>query len=286
MTKQEFVEKVADRAQLSKRDADKAVNAFLDAITEALRGGQEVAFTGFGKFSTSNRAARQGVNPRTGERVQIALVNHLDKPTIAHWHGLAVDTHNDGAGMNLVAPGESYAYDFAATDRGALYWYHPHPHGETARQMYNGLYGAITVQPGDRIPGIPSDSAKLRGAYEPSDLISVGINVVYASSQYALGDDNNADIHGRLPAYTVVHLDARYQATRELQLFMLVNNLFDRRYQSLALLGANAFTGPGGSFGPANGVDPVAGQFRAPGAPRGVWVGLRYAFDSRHADAR
>src|SRR5439155_27270173 len=146
--------------------------------------------------------------------------------------------------------------------------------------------GAITVQPGDRIPGIPSDSAKLRGAYEPSDLISVGINVVYASSQYALGDDNNADIRGRLPAYTVVHLDARYQATRELQLFMLVNNLFDRRYQSLALLGANAFTGPGGSFGPANGVDPVAGQFRAPGAPRGVWVGLRYAFDSRHADAR
>ena len=72
MTKQEFVDKVADRAQLSKRDADKAVNAFLDAITEALRGGQEVAFTGFGKFSTSNRAARQGVNPRTGERVQIA----------------------------------------------------------------------------------------------------------------------------------------------------------------------------------------------------------------------
>ncbi len=71
MTKQEFVDKVADRAQLSKRDADKAVNAFLDSITDALRNGQEVAFTGFGKFSTSNRAARQGVNPRTGERVQI-----------------------------------------------------------------------------------------------------------------------------------------------------------------------------------------------------------------------
>ncbi len=71
MTKQEFVDKVADRAQLSKRDADKAVNAFLDSITDALRSGQEVAFTGFGKFSTSNRAARQGVNPRTGERVQI-----------------------------------------------------------------------------------------------------------------------------------------------------------------------------------------------------------------------
>jgi iron complex outermembrane receptor protein len=146
--------------------------------------------------------------------------------------------------------------------------------------------GAITVQPGDHIPGIPGNSAKLRAAYEPDDSISLGINVVYASSQYALGDDNNADIYGRLPAYTVVHLDARYQATRELQLFMLVSNLFDRRYQSLALLGANAFTGPGGSFGPANGVEPLPEQFRAPGAPRGVWVGLRYAFDSPRADAR
>jgi DNA-binding protein HU-beta len=72
MTKQEFVDRVADRAQLNKREAGKAVDAFLDTITETLRGGGDVSFTGFGKFSTSQRAARQGVNPRTGERVQIA----------------------------------------------------------------------------------------------------------------------------------------------------------------------------------------------------------------------
>jgi DNA-binding protein HU-beta len=72
VTKQEFVDRVADKAQLNKRDAAKAVDAFIDTITETLRGGGDVSFTGFGKFSTSNRAARQGVNPRTGERVQIA----------------------------------------------------------------------------------------------------------------------------------------------------------------------------------------------------------------------
>ena len=72
MTKQEFVDRVADKSQLNKRDAAKAVDAFIDTITETLRGGGDVSFTGFGKFSTSNRAARQGVNPRTGERVQIA----------------------------------------------------------------------------------------------------------------------------------------------------------------------------------------------------------------------
>jgi DNA-binding protein HU-beta len=72
VTKQEFVDAVADRAAMSKRDAGAAVDAMLDTITDALRKGDSITFTGFGKFSTSARAARQGVNPRTGERVQIA----------------------------------------------------------------------------------------------------------------------------------------------------------------------------------------------------------------------
>ena len=71
MTKQDFVDAVADRAGMSKRDAGDAVDAVLDTITETLKKGDSVTFTGFGKFSTSARAARMGVNPRTGERVQI-----------------------------------------------------------------------------------------------------------------------------------------------------------------------------------------------------------------------
>jgi DNA-binding protein HU-beta len=72
VTKQEFVAEISRRSQLSARDAQKAVDAFLDTITETLRTGGDVNFTGFGKFSAADRAARQGVNPRTGERVQIA----------------------------------------------------------------------------------------------------------------------------------------------------------------------------------------------------------------------
>jgi DNA-binding protein HU-beta len=71
VTKADFIDKVADRSGLSKRDASKAVDAFLDSITDALKHGDAVSFTGFGKFSAQQRAARQGVNPRTGERVQI-----------------------------------------------------------------------------------------------------------------------------------------------------------------------------------------------------------------------
>ena len=72
MTKQEFVDRVASKSGLNKRDAAKAVDAFLDSVTDALKARESVNFTGFGKFSTQYRAARTGVNPRRpGEKVQI-----------------------------------------------------------------------------------------------------------------------------------------------------------------------------------------------------------------------
>ena len=64
MTKQEFVDQIASKTDLSRKDAAKAVDAFLETVTDTLKKGQDVAFTGFGKFSTQKRAARQGVNPR------------------------------------------------------------------------------------------------------------------------------------------------------------------------------------------------------------------------------
>ena len=72
MTKGEFVDQVASESGMSKGDATKAVDAFLDVVTETLKRGGEINFTGFGKFSVADRGARQGVNPQTGERIQIA----------------------------------------------------------------------------------------------------------------------------------------------------------------------------------------------------------------------
>ena len=72
MTKQEFIQKVAQKSGLTTRDAGKAVDAVLDTLTDALKRRETVAFTGFGKFTAQDRAARMGVNPRTSERVEIA----------------------------------------------------------------------------------------------------------------------------------------------------------------------------------------------------------------------
>ena len=72
MTKSEFVDRVADQSGLGKSEAGKAVDAALKVIEETLSRGGEVSFTGFGKFTVAERGARQGVNPQTGERIEIA----------------------------------------------------------------------------------------------------------------------------------------------------------------------------------------------------------------------
>jgi DNA-binding protein HU-beta len=72
MTKNEFVDKVAGASGLSKKDAGNAVDAVISSIEEALRSGQDVNFTGFGKFHVAQRGAREGRNPRTGESMTIA----------------------------------------------------------------------------------------------------------------------------------------------------------------------------------------------------------------------
>jgi len=71
MTKEDLIEEVAKTCD-SKKQAGDVVNAVLDTITSALSKGQEIIITGFGKFSVSKRAARMGVNPRTGEKIKIA----------------------------------------------------------------------------------------------------------------------------------------------------------------------------------------------------------------------
>ena len=72
MTKSDFVDRVASESGLSKKDAGTAVDAVLSSIEQALKGGDEVSFTGFGKFHVAQRGAREGRNPRTGETMTIA----------------------------------------------------------------------------------------------------------------------------------------------------------------------------------------------------------------------
>jgi DNA-binding protein HU-beta len=75
MNKNDLIAAVAERAGLSKASAGQAVDATFDAITAALKSGQEVKVIGFGNFSVARRAASMGRNPRTGEAISIAASN-------------------------------------------------------------------------------------------------------------------------------------------------------------------------------------------------------------------
>ena len=72
MTKADFVDKLAAKSGLTKKDAAAVVDAFVDVVTEALKKGEDVQFTGFGKFYVQKRQARQGINPQTKKAITIA----------------------------------------------------------------------------------------------------------------------------------------------------------------------------------------------------------------------
>jgi suppressor of ftsI/bilirubin oxidase len=137
--------------------------------------------------------SRRLLNPtlvvERGQKVEFAVANAMDAPTIVHWHGLAIDSRNDGALGPLVAPGASTRYAFEIRDRAGLYWYHPHPHGATAGQAYDGLLGLIEV--GD------DEERALRKALDvvpgDSELVLV-LQDRRAAGEYAASDDDR--VHG------------------------------------------------------------------------------------------
>ena len=72
MNKTEFIAAVAEKAEISKKDSEKALKAFVDVVTEQLKAGDKVQLVGFGTFEVSERAAREGSNPQTGKTMTIA----------------------------------------------------------------------------------------------------------------------------------------------------------------------------------------------------------------------
>ena len=72
MNKAELVAAIAEKTELSKKDSEKALKAFIDVVTEELKKGEKIQLVGFGTFEVSERAAREGRNPQTGETMTIA----------------------------------------------------------------------------------------------------------------------------------------------------------------------------------------------------------------------
>jgi iron complex outermembrane receptor protein len=139
--------------------------------------------------------------------------------------------------------------------------------------------GLIYVQPGDRLPTLPRNAFRLRADWAHGPF-ALGATLAAFDSQFARGNENNADPAGRVPGYAIVALDASWNITPEWQLFARVDNLFNRTYQNFGILGSNYFRGPGNTFD-AGLAGPEA--FRSPGAPLGAWIGIQYRLDRSSA---
>jgi suppressor of ftsI/bilirubin oxidase len=88
---------------------------------------------------------------RSGSQLRIKLWNALEETSIIHWHGLNVDSNNDGHPHYAVPRGATYDYTFTVANRAATYWYHPHPHHLTGKQVYHGLAGLFIVEDAEEI---------------------------------------------------------------------------------------------------------------------------------------
>lgn len=149
----------------------------------------------------------------------------------------------------------------------------------------------IRIRPGNHLPGVARNALKLSLDYAANDRWSVGGQLLAYSWQYARGNENNLhqagtatsnlgntrtfDGAGAIPGYAIVNLQAKYRLRPNIEPFLHIDNLFDRRYATAGLLGENAF---------AQGTFDTTGNWRAesfyaPGAPRAFWIGVRFTLD-------
>ncbi|HEY0437981.1 MAG TPA: TonB-dependent receptor, partial [Phenylobacterium sp.] len=122
------------------------------------------------------------------------------------------------------------------------------------------------VANGDRIPGVPASTFKVRAGYALTDDFRLGAALIAVGDQYAHGDENNDDPDGKVAGYAVVDLDAQYRIGPRLAVALNVDNLLDRKYATYGLAGVRS-------------IYSLATQpFLTPAAPRAVWLKVTYAF--------
>jgi iron complex outermembrane receptor protein len=132
----------------------------------------------------------------------------------------------------------------------------------------------IDIRAGDRLAGIPRQTATLSLGYSPIPAVALSAEMRASSNQVLRGDEHAAE--APLPGYAVVNLRAHYQATPGLALFASLENALDRRYATLGARNRNAFDVDSEAL---EGVGPgPVERFVSPGAPRHFWLGFEYAF--------
>lgn len=140
-----------------------------------------------------------------------------------------------------------------------------------ARTPMADANGNVHVVPGNQIPGIPLNQGKFGIYFTPIPQWTLGADMAVVGSRYFVGDDANQN--PKLPGYWLVNLHASYQLTKEMQIFGLVNNLFNKRY---ALFGT--FFNPQNVANVAPPILLTDHRTEVPGPPLAIYGGIRVTF--------
>ncbi len=159
-----------------------------------------------------------------------------------------------------------------------------------------GFDGTIAIQPGDRLPLVPRNMAKIYADVAITPQFSLNMDMQAFSNTVARGNENSQHKPdgvyylgpGQAPGYAVFNLGAEYRPAPGWKFFMQVNNVFNTKYYTAAQLGPTGFTNSGNFIARPftspviNGERPlVHATFYAPGAPTMIWAGIRYTFDAK-----
>lgn len=129
------------------------------------------------------------IRVRKGQRLRLYFTNQLPEATVMHWHGLHIPPEMDAHPSYLVHPGQSYVYEFVVANRAGTYWFHPHPDGRTARQVYNGLAGLFIVTDEEESAiGLPTGSYDLPLVIQDR-IVDANNQFVYQTGGGMMGND-------------------------------------------------------------------------------------------------
>ena len=134
--------------------------------------------------------------------------------------------------------------------------------------------GNIQIEPGDHLPGIPKHRIKAGADYNVLSNWTVGGTLVYSSSQFYKGDESNQN--AALPGYAVLNLHTDFRFYKQSELFLSLDNVFDRRYATFGVFADPTGVGAPGIAPDAGSNDPrVDNRFQNPAQPRSVSGGIR-----------
>lgn len=109
--------------------------------------------------------------------VSFNVQNRLSEPTNIHWHGLKIPSNEDGYPTDVISSNNNFTYQFLVNQRAGLYWYHPHPDGLTAKQVFQGLAGLFIVNDAEETAlNLPSGINEIPIVIQDKRLSATGIN--------------------------------------------------------------------------------------------------------------